>query len=134
MKTVISEDQARLEIEGWLEFRKVSENQRKANEDSEQTLIEAIMDGSLLVETNNSLTYSLAWPLDDGAGVKSLTFKPRMTTGDKMNAVKGVAAKDGDGRLVAYIAALTDQPQGVIKKLEAGRDSNVAMAIVSYFL
>lgn len=133
MKQVVSEDQARREIGGWLDIKRISERKREQYKDQEDILVEAITTGDLIV-TDGGLQLTLLFPTNDGEGVSVLKFKNRLTVGERQATTKGVAANDAEGRLIAYIAALTDQPTGVIKKLESGEDYERASAIAVYFL
>ena len=47
--------------------------------------------------------------------------------------MKGVKSGDSDGRIVGYIAALTDQPSGIITSLDT-EDNSLAQQIVAFFL
>lgn len=130
----ISEDQATRDFEKWLEFRRINDRKREANEANEKTLIGAIMDGNLIVNEDGTLTQKLIFPTADGAGIKELNYSGRLNAGQRQAATKGVDAKDIEGRLIGYIAALTDQPLGVIKKIESGDDYDIATSIAVYFL
>ena len=131
----VNHDQAVKDFENWLEFRRVNERKRESNVDSEIVLVEAIEDGRLIVNDDFTLTLNLVWPTgEDERGVSQLIFKPRLTAGQRQDATKGVSPKDSEGRLIGYISALTDQPMGVIKKLESGDDYDTASSIAVYFL
>lgn len=133
MKQVVSEELARREFSGWLDAKRISERKREQYKDQEDILVEAIMAGDLVVE-EKGLLLKLLFPTNDGEGISVLNFKNRLTVGERQATTKGVAANDAEGRLIAYIAALTDQPAGVIKKLESGEDYERASAIAVYFL
>lgn len=122
------------EFERWLTSKKISDRKREANKETEAVLIEAIEDGNLIVNDDNTLILKLIWGTSEGNGVNELTFKNRLTVGERQSATKGIKADDGEGRLIGYIAALTDQPVGVIKKLESGEDYERASSIAIYFL
>ncbi len=130
----VSQDQALLDFEKWLEARRINERKREANKATEETLVGAIMDGLLIVNDDNTLTQVLVFPTNDGEGIKELKYAYRLNAGQRQEATKGIDAKDGEGRLIGYIAALTDQPKGVIKKLESGDDYDIATSIAVYFL
>jgi len=130
----VSQDQAILDFEKWLEARRINERKREANKATEETLVGAIVDGLLIVNEDNTLTQVLVFPTNGGEGVKELKYAYRLNAGQRQEATKGIDAKDGEGRLIGYIAALTDQPKGVIKKLESGDDYDIATSIAVYFL
>ena len=131
----ISEEIAIQDMERWLKSKRISAKKREANEDAEKIIIGGIQDGRLIVNENNTITMKLIWPTgENGNGVNTMTFKNRITVSDRNQANKGVKAGDGDGRVQGTIAVLTDQPIGVIKKLDAGEDYETASAIAVYFL
>ena len=138
----ISDEQARQELKAWYERKKFSKTKLKAvafaeNPDSptaEDILADAISEGALVIGDDGSLTLQLEFPTLDGEGISGLKFKARMTLGEKTEATKGLKPDDGEGRLLAYIAKLTNQPLGVIKALDAGVDFERAGAIAVYFL
>jgi len=130
----VSNDQAVKDIERWLDAKKIKDRKREQNADSEAVLVDAIMDGDLIVNDDNSLTLKLIWPTAEGQGVSTLTFKSRLTVGERQEATKGIKPTDAEGRLIGYVAVLTDQPVGVIKKLESGEDYERASSIAVYFL
>lgn len=130
----VSIDQATLDFEKWLIARKISDRKRETHKDHEEILIGAISDGLLVVNEDNTLTQTLIFPTNEGEGVKTLDYSLRLNAGQRQNATKSIDAKDGEGRLIGYIAALTNHPLGVIKKLESGEDYDIATAIAVYFL
>ncbi len=130
----VSIDQATKDFEKWLEARRINERKRESNKTYEETLIGGIMDGNLIVNEDATLTQILVFPTADGEGVKELVYSQRLNAGQRQAATKGVDAKDGEGRLIGYVAALTNQPLGVIKKIESGDDYDIATSIAVYFL
>lgn len=138
----ISEEQALQELQNWYDRKKFSRTKLKAVAFSENPesptaqdiLTDAISEGALVINEDGSLSLQLEFPTLDGEGISELKFKARMTLGEKTEATKGLKPDDGEGRLIAYIAKLTNQPQGVIKALDAGVDFERAGAIAVYFL
>ncbi len=130
----LSNESAVQDFEKWLDSKRIKDRKRESNKDAEAVLVEAIEDGDLVVNEDNTLTLKLIWGTAEGNGVNELTFKNRLTVGERQTSTKGIKADDGEGRLISYIAALTDQPVGVIKKLESGEDYERAGAIATYFL
>jgi hypothetical protein len=127
-------ESAQADFTKWLDSKRISERKREANKDAEAVLIEAFEAGELVLNDDGTLSLLLIWGTNDGEGVKELNFKNRLTVGERQIATKGIKADDGEGRLIGYIAALTDQPVGVIKKIESGEDYERASSIAIYFL
>ena len=93
-------------------------------------------DGTLVVEKDFKLTHTLVFPITNSDGketVAKLTYKPRLMVRDINVKMKGIKAGDNDGRVVGYVAALTDQPSGVLTSLDT-EDNGLAQAIAMFFL
>jgi len=133
--TKVSFEVAQNDFNKWAEARRIGEKKREGNLGSEETILEAITDGDLVINEDNTMELKLVWPIiGDGDGVKSLDFKFRLTAGERQEAMKGISANDGEGRLIGLIAQLTNQPKGIIKKLESAPDFDRATSIAVYFL
>lgn len=130
----ISKDVATEDFEKWLDYKRISDRLREKNQDSEETLIGAIEDGLLTVNEDMTLTQRLQFPTEGDSPITELKYKPRLKMFEKENAVKGIKPTDADGRMRGYIQQLTGAPKGVIQKLEAGDDVQIAQAIAFYFL
>jgi hypothetical protein len=127
----VSREKATEEINGWLDRKKVYPSTREANEKDLELLIEAMVNGDIVLdEKTNEFTHTLLFPLED---TKSLKYKGRMN--DKMLKphLNGVSQKSGADMLTAYVAALTSQPKGLIESLDSA-DKKIAMAITVFFL
>lgn len=132
--SVIVKDVAEATINKWLDTKKVFKTTRETNADSINLLIEAVMEGCLTHnESDNSLTHVLLHPQQSEQPVTSLTYKGRLNDNMLQKYLKGVASNDGDARLNAIIAALTDQPRGVINALDS-IDKKISMAIAVFFI
>lgn len=124
---------AELEVTDWLDKKKVSSSVREANKDSVELLIDCICDGELVKDDKNNLDYTLKHPFGDEEKVTKMSFKPRLN--DKMLKpyLNGVKTNDAEGRLLAYISALTTVPRAILENMDSV-DKKVAMAIVIFFL
>jgi len=134
MSWLIVAKHANAEIEKWLDFKKVSAKKRIAYADNIATLAEAISEGSLsLNDETFVLTQNLKFPIGEQLSIPQFTFKPRVAVGDLNNAMNGVKATDAEGRINAYISALTNQSKEVIKKLDT-EDFTIPQAIAVFFI
>lgn len=135
MKTV-SHEAAVQEVERWLDFKKVKDKKRAESESFIEILVGAVEDGLLTIDKDLMMKYSLLVPVkdDNDAEVFSeLTFVPRIQVGEINKKLRGIKADDADGRVVAYIAALTKKNTGMITKLFT-EDYSVCQSIVMFFL
>lgn len=126
---------AEAEINSWLDTKKIKNIQRKENEGSIETLVEAFMDGTLsLNPQTNVLKLNLLFPIvGKEASIDSLSFKPRLNDSMLHPHLNGVKPTDVDGRVNALICALTAQPKNIITILDSV-DKRVAQAIAIFFL
>jgi hypothetical protein len=130
---VIDEAVAQSEIEQWLNFKKIGAVKREAHKDHIKTLVEAIVSGELVLNSNKSFSYTLKFPLEKEKPICALEFKARLSVLDIHTKLQDIKASDGDGRLLAHIAALTGQAKQIIRFLDS-EDYNVCCSIAVFFL
>jgi hypothetical protein len=131
---VVDRETAEAEINAWLESKKVFPSSLEDNEDAVKLLIEAIMYGALTYDAQtNQLTQKLMFAFgEEGVEVTELKYKHRINDKILQKYMKGISPKDGDGRLNATIAGLTDKARGIIEGLDT-IDKKVANAIATFF-
>jgi hypothetical protein len=96
--------------------------------------VNAIREGVLVLNEDKTFTHNLSLPISSGdTPIASLTYKPRLTVGAVHAAMQGVKADNADGRILAYVAALSGQPKGVIAHIDT-EDYGVCQAIAIFFL
>lgn len=134
MATKIAKDIAAQEVQGWLDFKKIKEKKQESYKDQIEVLVDAVSEGTLEInpETKN-ITQNLDFPIGSEMKVSKLEYKPRLTVGEIQSHMGGVKATDADGRITAYVAALTNQPKELIKKLDT-EDNSIAQSIAIFFL
>ena len=120
-------------VNKWLEHKRVKQAKRENYAASIDNMTAAVEDGSLILnEETFDLEYSLDYPIGESK-IGVLKFKPRVTVGEINKRLKGVSPKDADGRVVAYVAALTGQNTGVIEMLDTS-DYDICQAISVFFM
>lgn len=128
---------AQAEVDKWLDFKKVKDQKRENNKEQIELIVDAMCEGTLELDDKTLVfTHHLSFPLgssDKEATITKLTYKPRLMVRDINAKMKGVKSGDSDGRIVGYIAALTDQPSGIITSLDT-EDNSLAQQIVAFFL
>lgn len=133
MAQKVTRDQATEEVNGWLDKKKVYESTREAQKDSIELLIEGIMRGDLILTDKFEFVHKILIPEALDNEVLELTYKPRLN--DKMLKpyLNGVKANDAEGRLTAYVSALTSQPKSVLESLDSA-DKKIMLSIAVFFL
>ncbi len=121
------------DVNSWLDYKKVSPSKRQANEQSIETMVNAIEDGDLVVNEDKTLTLTLKIPVTGEVKFDTLVFQPRIPVETLHNSLGGVKATDVDARLLAHVSALTSKGKALIKKLDT-EDYDVARAIATFFL
>lgn len=129
----VSLEQATLEITEWLDYKKVSEKKREAYKESIDSLIEAVSEGALIVNEDKTLTHELKFEIGEEMKISKLTYKPRLSMGKIHNHMQGVKTTDGDGRILAYVSALSDQTKGLIKGMDT-EDYAISQAVAVFFV
>ena len=130
---VVAREVAAQEIEKWLDYKKINDRKREQYKDSIDALIDAVSDGVLTVDEDHNLVQSLKFPIGNEVTTSKLEYKPRLKVASVHSALQGVKTADADGRICAYIAALTSQPKGVITALDT-EDYSIGQAIAIFFL
>lgn len=129
----ITPEVAAVEVQKWLDEKKISQKKRTANQDSIDKLVEAVVEGHLKLTEKFFWELKLMFPPVGEDPPKELKFRPRITVGDLQKQTKGISADDPQGIMIAYTAAVTGQPKGVISAIDQD-DFLVAQAIVIFFL
>jgi hypothetical protein len=132
----INTETATAELNKWLDFKNVKEKKRIEYATFGENIIETIESGNIILNEKNEIEYTLNSPIlaESGAPVLSvLTFKPRLRVAELNAKLKGVNATDADARVMAYIAAATDQNTGLLSKMYTD-DYSVCQSIIMYFL
>jgi hypothetical protein len=137
----VTQEIAEQEVSGWLDSRKISENERVEKTDQIKVLVNAVMEGYLIVNEDGTLTQILKFaPISDNAPsamaivpIKELKYKSRLSLAQLQAATKGSNANDGYGVIIAIVALLTSQLKQSIGALDTG-DSGVASSIAGFFL
>lgn len=129
MNNLVSESVARKDVERFLDSRKTSPARREDLKDQIDILVEMVMDGSLIVNEDCTLKYTLSFP--EGFPFPELKFKNRLQVRDVHEILRNhVKSGDGDGRIYAYLAALSGITFGEIRLLDSydsGRLSNISV-------
>ena len=131
----ISKEVAQQEFNKWAEAKKISDTKRESNKDCEEEILNAIMEGHLTLTEENEWKYKLKFHLGKGEMniVNELTFKLRLTINELNSVSKGLKPSDVEGKLIAYLSAITGESIGLLKTLDTVDYSTVS-CIVAYFL
>lgn len=128
----VSKEIAKREVLEWLDFKRVRESKREALKNDIETLTLAFEDGLMsLNEDTKEINFQLSFKIGDSVDV--LKFKPRLTVGELHNHLANVKSGDIDGRIIAYISALTEMNSGLIRSMDT-EDLSLASAIAYFFL
>lgn len=130
----VNAEQAALEVGGWLDFKKIFQKARLESRDSIDLMEDMVQEGVLEFDSEtNEITHNLLFPVGEEEKISKLIYKPRLTDRMLEPYMKGVKGTDADGRLTAYVAALTSQMRGIIKGLDS-QDKKISIAIAVFFL
>lgn len=130
----IARDVAEADVKAWLDFKKVFEETRDKYKDSIEIIVEAVMNGVLILDTTTfEFTHTLLFPIGENSSIDKFLYRARIN-GKQVDAqMKGVKSDDADGRLNALIAALTSQAKSVIGLLDSA-DKRIAISIGIFFM
>lgn len=127
----VPREMAEKEVQAWLDFKRVKSKKAEENSSSIETLIDGFQSGALVLEPE---THNIKMKLEFhiGKDQKQLVFKPRLKVGEAHKKLKGVGASDVDGRILAYVAALTSMNSALIQDMDS-EDYSIAQAIAIFF-
>lgn len=127
----LSREVAEQEVNAWLDFKKVRDRKRESSEDSIESLVYGFMDGDLVMDSESKeITLKLQFPI--GGSINELKFKPRLRLNDVHSHLKNVKSSDVDGRILAYVCALTGQNSGIISNMDS-EDYSIAQSLAVFF-
>ena len=128
-------DVAEMEIDKWLDFKKVRAKKREDQKDAIETLVYAVAEGDLILkEETHELVQNLIHDYGDEVRFDKLTFAPRLNMGKVRRNLKGVKISDDSlGYIMAYVATLTSQPKAMIDALDSD-DYKIGQAIAGFFI
>jgi hypothetical protein len=131
---VVSIEVAQAEIEKWLDCKKVNSKKRESNESTIESLVSAVQVGKLRFDDeSNKLIQTLEFPIGNNGEIKELEYQSRIGIGQIHRHLNGVKSDDADGRLAAYVSALTNKTKGLIAGLDT-EDYSVGQSIAIFFL
>jgi hypothetical protein len=128
----VSLEVAKAEIDNWLEYKRISGTKAESQKDAIEMMVSAVQEGNLTLNEDFSLTYALKFPIGESEDITEFKFKPRVSRGDLQRFTAKVKPSDIDGRIDAYICALTNQLRAIVTKLDS-EDSGICQAIAGFF-
>jgi hypothetical protein len=129
----VSREIAEADVQRWLDAKRIRQSKKTLLADNVEALIESVMEGFITIDENCNLTQILRFPVGLNENVKQLNFKTRLQVLEVSPFLKKVEQGDGDGRVLAYILAATEQPLGIIQSLDT-EDLGVAQSVAVFFL
>lgn len=135
-KPKVTLEKAQVEVEKWLDTKKVPAKKREEYKEYIETMVDAIVAGIFVMDDNGTITHELFYPTkgdNDEIGVAKLVYKPRLKVKEVSAAMTGVKPGDSTGMIVAYISAISGQPKAVIKDLDSS-DYAYCQAVAIFFI
>lgn len=124
---------AEADVNRWLDFKQVSEKKREGNKENIEAMIEEIQKGSMKINDDFTISYDLRNPIGEEIKTIQLQFRGRVKMRDIQTALRGVDSKDLQGWVIAYTAAVTQNPKPLIAQMDSV-DFGICQAIVSFFM
>jgi hypothetical protein len=131
---VISNEIALEEVNKWLDFREVDEEDRADDQKTIKFLAKQVSRGRLVINPDFSLVQKLRFPLaiEGASPVDELKYATRINMDKVHNRLQGIKANDSAARVAAHIAALTSKPLLIIQKMDS-EDYKLAATIYLIF-
>lgn len=131
----VSREVAVSEVNRWLDAKKLSDKKRESKAANIEMLVDSIEEGVLYLNEDNVFVHVLKFPIESTDGkvaFDKFEYKLRINMALLNMHLAGVKSDDADGRMVAFISALTAKPKDIVKKLDT-EDNSVAQAIAVFF-
>lgn len=129
----ISNEIATQEVTDWMDYKKVNNSKRETYKANIAALVEAIEEGSLVINDDKTMTYTLKFSYGNEEKVESLKFKVRLMIKEINSAMKGVGAGDFDGMVLARASALTNKSKEILRNMDT-EDYSIVQSIAIFFL
>ncbi|SRR5258706_3601477 len=130
----VDKETAEKDVNTWLDYKQIGDSKRESNVTSVESLVQAVMDGFLVLNTENkSWIQTLKFPLKEELPVEKLEYKPRLKLSEVHTGMQGAKTTDAYALLCAYVSVLTGKPKNIIKALDT-EDYGIAQSIATFFL
>lgn len=123
-------------VNEWLDKKRLRSSKRESLKATIEELASCVEDGILEFDESGEIVHHLIWPITDENGnetIKQLRYKLRVNEAMMEPYKKGLKPGDNDGRLNAYVSALTGQVKGIVRSLDS-EDLGIAQNIAVFFL
>lgn len=131
MEKKVGIETATVDVEKWLDKKKVSQKKRTEKKQAIDFLIGAIEEGYLILNDDNTFEQTLRFPKGDEVQIEKLKFTDRIDL--KKLHIHLKTAVGQDERLLAHVVAVTGQPKDIIKALDT-EDYDIASTIGLFFV
>jgi hypothetical protein len=131
---MIAREIAEKEFMQWFEAKKLPKNLLEKNSDDKEAIVNAIEEGKLVLNEDNTFVQKLSFPVSFGdTSINELTFKFRVQEGELAASMRGIKTEDLIGQIsICYVAVLTGQNKGIIRALDPS-DSYLGKKIAAFF-
>lgn len=132
---IVDVETAIADVNAWLDYKKVTQYKRDENKDSIDAIVSGICEGHLSINPDTyEITQKLIFPIKgEDSEITELKLRPRITVEAIDQRMKNVKPGDVNGRIRAYIGALSRQPEGVIGKIDS-EDVSITRHIALFFM
>lgn len=131
MENVVSKEVAVIDVDRWLDLKKVSSKKREDLKSEIDSMICFVEEGVLSIDEKCIITHLLKFPIGENDSIDKLTYKVRVSADDLTDGQKGVTT--GADLIAANVATLTGKVKATIRKLDS-EDYSVCKCIVAFFM
>lgn len=134
MESVVSKEVAIKELDSWLDFHEINEDQKKDCEVNVSVMLAGIQSGRVVINTDNTVTQKLKHPFGKEKKIELLTYTNGGLPIGEISNCKEAISKDNDNRnSIAHISVATATAVDIINKMSS-KDLNTAAAIIIFFM
>jgi hypothetical protein len=134
MENVVNKNTAELEVNAWLDHKRISEKRREEKKAAIDSLIGFVEDGTVSINPETfEIKQNLKFEIGNQIKIKELIWKPFGNVGRVQIYMKNVDSADYTGNCIAHACAQTDQSKNIINSLDS-EDTAVIKVIANFFM
>jgi hypothetical protein len=125
---------AEKEVTAWLDYKRVKESVREEKKEAIAELVKCVSDGDLVINQDTfEIEHALLFPIENEISTTKLFYKPRVNADKIQVALKGIKSDDLHGMLLAYGAAISNNPKKLIAALDT-EDYKIMQKVAVFFM
>lgn len=134
MESLVSKEIAKKDLDRWLDFHEINEDQKADTEANINIMIAGIQSGRIIINEDCTLIQNLKHPFGKEKSINKLVYTSGGLPIGEVDSAKTAINKENDSRnSIAHISVATNTAVDIINKMSS-KDLNTAAAIILFFI